>query len=90
MIPHECLLFSLPVHFDGFEVFQPQCTAEFVFSASKDTTQVIIQALHGSRSYEVDHYVETVLHAHMDFVRQCEVCNDEFFHPVASIGQGLL
>lgn len=53
-----------------------------VLLSSRDATQVIIQVLHGSRSYEVDHRVETVLCAHMDFVRQCELRNDEFFHPV--------
>ena len=26
--------------------------------------------------------METVFHAHNDFVRQCELHNDEFFHPV--------
>ena len=71
--PREHLLFSLPVHFGGLGVFQPQCTAEFAFSASRDATQVIVQALHGLRSFEVDHHVETVFRAHKDFVRQCEV-----------------
>ena len=59
--------------------FRPQCTAEFAFSASKDATQAIIQDLHGSRSFEVDHHVETVFRVHKDFVKQCELCNDEFF-----------
>ena len=71
--PHERLLFSLPVRFGGLGVFQPQCTAEFAFSASRDATQVIVQALHGLRSFEVDRHVETVFRAHKDFVRQCEV-----------------
>ena len=43
--------------------------SEFAFSASRDATQVIVQALHGSRSFEVDHHEETVLCAHKDFVR---------------------
>ena len=77
--PHERLLFSLPVRFGGLGVFQPQCTAEFAFSASRDATQIIVQALHGLRSFEVDRHVETVFRAHKDFVRQCEVQYDEFF-----------
>ena len=64
MTPCEHLLFSLPVRFGGLE---PQCTAEFVFSASRDATQVIVQALHGFRSFEVDRHVETVFRSHKDF-----------------------
>ena len=60
---------------------QPHCTAEFAFSASKNANQVIVQALHNSRSFEVDCHVETVFHAHKNFVRHCELCNDEFFPP---------
>ena len=77
--PREHLLFSLPVHFGGLGVFQPQCTAEFAFSASRDATQVIVQAVHGLRSFEVDCHVETVFHTHKDFVWQCELQYDEFF-----------
>ena len=62
-------------------VFQPQYTVEFAFSVSRDVTQVIAQALYGSRSFEVDHHVETVFHAHKDIVRQCELHYDEFFPP---------
>ena len=79
MTPRERLLFSLPVRFGGLGVFQPQCTAEFAFSASRGATQVIVQALHGFRSFEVDRHVETVFRAHKDFVRQCELRYDEFF-----------
>ena len=71
--PCECLLFSLPVCFCGFGVFHPQFTAKLAFSASRDATGVIIQALHGSRSFEVNHHKETVLHAHKDFTRQSEL-----------------
>ena len=81
VIMREHLLFLLPVCFGGLGVFQPQCTAEFAFSASKDATQVIVQALHGFRSFEVDCHVETVFRAHKDFVRQCELRYDEFFLP---------
>ena len=79
MTPHERLLFSLPVRFGGLGVFQPQCTAEFAFSVSRDATQVIVQALHGLRSFEVDRHVETAFRAHKDFVRQCELRYDELF-----------
>ena len=79
--PHEHLLFSLPVHFGGLGVFCPQCTAEFTFSASRDATQVIVQALHGSKAFEVDCHKETVLRTHKDFVRQNEFRYDEFFPP---------
>ena len=58
MTLHECLLFPLPVCFGGLGVFRPHCTAKFAFSASRDATQVIVQALHGSRSSEVDHHEE--------------------------------
>ena len=83
--PRERLLFSLPVRFGGLRISRPQCTAEFAFSASRDAAQVIVQALHGSRVFEVDRHKETVLCAHKDFVRQSELCHDEFFHPVASV-----
>ena len=53
---HECLLFFLPVCFGGFGVFCLHCTAEFCFSTSREATQVIIQALHGSRFFEVDRH----------------------------------
>ena len=76
----ERLLFSLPVCFDALGIFRPQCTPECL-SASRNATQVIVQALHGSRCFEVDHHEETVLRAHKDFVRQSELCNDEFFLP---------
>ena len=79
--PHERLLFSLPVCFGGLGVSRPQCTAEFAFSASRDATHVIVQALHGSRAFEADRHKETVLRAHKDFVRQSELCHDEFFPP---------
>ena len=79
--PHERLLFSLPVRFGGLGVSHPQCTAEFAFSASRDATQVIVQALHGSRAFEANHHEETVLRAHKDSVRQSELCHDEFFPP---------
>ena len=82
MTPCECLFFSLPVCFGGLGIFHPQCTAEFALSASRDATQVIVQALHGSRSFEVDYHEKTVLH---DFVRQSELRNDEFFYSIASI-----
>ena len=61
--------------------FHPQCTAEFAFSTSRDAIQVTVQALHGCRSFEVDHHEETILGAHKDFVRQSELRNDEFFLP---------
>ena len=77
--PHERLLFSLPVRFGGLGVSCPQCTAEFAFSASRNATQVIVQALHGSRAFEADRHKETVLRAHKDFVRQSELRHDEFF-----------
>ena len=54
-------------------VCQPQCTAEFTFPASRDATQVILEALHSYRSFEIDCLVETVFRAHKDFVRQCEL-----------------
>ena len=79
--PCEHLMFSLLVCFGGLGVFHPQCTAEFAFSASRDATQVIVQALHGSRSFEVDCHKETVLYAHKDFVRQSKLCNDKLFLP---------
>ena len=60
---------------------RPQCTAEFAFFASRDATQVIVQALHGSRAFEVGRHEETVLCAHKDFVRQSELHHDEFFPP---------
>ena len=88
--PRERLLFSLPVRFGGLGVFQPQCTAEFAFSASRDATQVIVQALHGLRSFEVDRHVETVFRAHKDFVRQCELRYDEFFPPCCLNLMGLV
>ena len=62
-------------------VSRPQCTAEFAFSASRDATQVIFQALHGSKAFEVDRHEETILRAHKDFVRQSELRHDEFFPP---------
>jgi len=77
--PRERLLFSLPVQFGGLGVYCSHYTAVFCFSASRDATQVIVQALHGLRSFEVDHHGETVIHAHKDFVRQSELRNDEFF-----------
>ena len=77
--PREHLLFCLPVRFGGLGVFQPQCTAEFAFSASRDATQVIVQALHGYRSFKVDRHMETVFCVYKDFVRQCELRYDEFF-----------
>jgi len=77
--PREYLLFSLPVQFGGLGVYRLHYTAEFCFSASRDATLVIVQALHGFRSFEVDHHEETVIHAHKDFVRQSELRNDEFF-----------
>ena len=63
----------------GLGVSRPQCTAEFALSASRDATQVIVQALHGSRAFEANHHEETVLCAHKDFVRQNELCHDEIF-----------
>ena len=83
--PFEHLLFSLPVRFGGLGVFQPHCTAEFAFSASRDATQVIVQALHGYRSFEVDHHVEIVFHTHKDFVSNVNYDMMSFFHLVASI-----
>ena len=77
--PSECLLLSLPVGFGRFGVFQPQCTAEFAFSASRDATQVIVQGLHSLRSFEVDCHVEIVFRADKDFMRQCKLRYDEFF-----------
>ena len=77
--PHVSLLFSLPVRFGVLGVTHPQCTAEFAFSASRDATQVIVQALHGSRAIEADCHEETVLHSYKDFVRESE--HDEFFPP---------
>ena len=44
----EHLLFSLPVQFCGLGVYHLHCTAEFCFSASRDATQVIVEALDGS------------------------------------------
>ena len=88
--PHERLLFSLPVHFGGLGGFQSQCNAEFAFSASRDATQVIVQALHGLRSFEVDCHVEAVFCAHKDFVRQCELRYDEFFPPCCLNLMGLV
>ena len=73
------MLFSLPVHFGRLGIFQPQYTAEFAFSASRDPTQVIVQALRGFRSFEVDRHVESVFCAHKDFVRQCELRYNELF-----------
>ena len=61
--------------------FFNQCTAELAFSASRDATQDVVQAHHGYRSFEIDHHVETVFHAHKDFVRQCELRYDKFFPP---------
>jgi len=52
------------VWFGGLGVYHLHFTAEFCFSASRDATQVIVQALHGSRLFEVDRHEETVLHAH--------------------------
>ena len=43
----ERLLFSLPVRFGGLGVYRPHCTAEFCFTASRDATKVIVEALHG-------------------------------------------
>ena len=79
--PRERLLFSLPVCSGGLGVSRSQCTTEFAFSASRDTTQVIVQVLHGSRTFKVDRHEETVLHAHKDFVRQSELRHDKFFPP---------
>ena len=55
--------------------------SDYAFSASRDATQVIVQALHGSRAFEADRHEETVLRAHKDFVRQSELHHDEFFPP---------
>ena len=77
--PLERMLFSLPVCLGGLGVYRPQCTTEFCFTASRDATQVIVQALHGSETFEVNHHEETILRAHKDFVRQSELCNAEFF-----------
>ena len=59
----------MPVRFVGLGVFEPQCTAEFAFSATRNATQVIVQVLHGFQSFEVDRHVKTVFRAHQDFLR---------------------
>ena len=64
-----CTCISLPVRFGGLGVSRPQCYTEFAFFASRDATQVIVQALHGSRAFEADRHEETILRAHKDFVR---------------------
>ena len=87
--PLERLLFSLPVRFGGLGVYRPQCTAEFSFTASRNATQVIVQALHGVRCFEVDRHEETVLCAHKDFVRQSELRNDELFTNLLSRFDGV-
>jgi len=77
--PCECLLYSLPVQFGGLGAYHLHYTAKFCFSASRDATQVIFQALHGFRSFKVDRHEETVICVHKDIVRQSELYNDELF-----------
>ena len=80
--PLERMSFSLPVRLGGLDVYHPQCTAEFCFTTSRDATQVIVQALHGSESFEVNCHEETILRTHKDFVRQSELRNAELLSTI--------
>ena len=58
--PLEQHLFSLPVHWGGLGLVMPSVSALFNFSASQRATQVIVNAIIGVNTFELDSHFDAV------------------------------